>query len=238
MVRVERRGRATWLVFDRPQKLNAFTGAGYGELRDGLASAVADHATRVIVLTGVGRAFSAGADRSLVDGTADGAERARAGHEFDTMLDQFTGCDKPVIAAVNGLAVGIGCTMLLHCDLVVVAESARLQLPFTALGIAPEAASSLLLPARARWGDVMWSMLSSEWIDAGSAVAMGLAWRSVPDADLRGRVDELATKLAEVDPAAVAAAKRLLIAGRADAVRAAMARERSEMSALLEQGRR
>jgi len=141
--------------------------------------------------------------------------------------------EKPVLAAVNGLAVGIGCTMLLHCDLVIIAESARVRFPFTALGLVPEAGSSALLPLRARWADAMWAMLSSEWIDAAAAVEMGLAWRSVPDAELREQTHGAAVTIAAHDVASVAATKRLLISGREEVFRAATARELAEMSKLL-----
>lgn len=232
MVRVERRGAATWLVLDRPEALNAFTAASYEALNVGLDVAAADDDTRVVVVTGSGRAFSAGADRSLIDGRADDAERARAGAGFTAMLEKLGASEKPVLAAVNGLAVGVGCTMLLHCDLVVLAASARLRLPFTALGIVPEAGSSVLLPAQVRWPDAMWHLLSSEWIDAEDGRAMGLAWRVVPDDELVARIDEVVATLAALDPAAVAATKRLLVEGRADAVRAAMAREAAAMGTL------
>ncbi len=223
----------TWLTLDRPEALNAFTVTGYRDLRLAVERATGDHATRVIVLTGRGRAFSAGADRSLLDGTADADGRATAGAEFDGMLDAFGRCEKPILAAVNGLAVGIGCTLLLHCDLVLLAASARLRLPFTALGIVPEAGSSALLPARVRWSDAVWALLSSEWIDAPAALAMGLAWRMVDDDALLTEAATAAATIAAQDPAAVAATKRLLGAGRADVVRAAMAREQAEMGRLL-----
>lgn len=223
----------TWLTFDRPERLNAFTGADYRDLRVAIERAVDDQATRVIVLTGTGRAFSAGADRSLLDGTASSTDRELAATEFGAMLEAVGGCEKPIVVAVNGLAIGIGCTVLLYCDLVLVAESARLRLPFTALGIVPEAGSSTLLPARARWGDTAWAMLSSEWLDAPAALALGLAWRVVPDAGLLEEAAATAATIAALDPAAVAATKRLLIAGRAAAARSAMEREMVELAALL-----
>ena len=148
------------------------------------------------------------------------------------MLEAIGRCDKPILAAVNGLAVGIGCTILLHCDLVIMAESARARLPFTSLGIVPEAGSSALLPARARWGEAMWAMLSSEWLDAPACLAMGLAWRVVPDAELLDDIERVASTLAARNPAAVTATKRLLVAGRAEVVRAAMQREYEEMRML------
>jgi enoyl-CoA hydratase/carnithine racemase len=147
------RDSTAWLKLDRPERLNAFTGADYRDLAIAVNEAAADPATRALVLTGKGRTFSAGADRSLVDGTASPESRSDAGIQFHAMLDAFDHCDKPIFAAVNGPAVGIGCTILLHCDLVLLAESARLRFPFTALGIVPEAGSSVLLPARASWGD-------------------------------------------------------------------------------------
>ncbi len=222
---------ATWLTLDRPERLNAFTGSDYRDLRVAIEQATADAATRVIVLTGNGRAFSAGADRALVDGSASAADLRLASDEFSGMLEALGRCDKPIVVAVNGLAVGIGCTILLHCDLVLMAESARVRLPFTALGVVPEAGSSALLPARAPWGDLTWAMFSSEWVDAAGAVRLGLAWRVVPDTDLVAETRRVVETLAACDPAAVAATKRLLVAGRADLVRAAMARERAEMQA-------
>jgi len=223
---------ATWLTLDRPERLNSFTGRDYRELRIGIERATSDTATRVIVLTGTGRAFSAGADRSLVDGTAVAADLKLAGDEFGAMLEALGRCDKPILAAVNGLAVGIGCTILLHCDLVLMAESARARLPFTSLGIVPEAGSSALLPARARWGDAMWAMLSSDWLDAPTCLAMGLVWRVVPDAELLDDIERVAATLAARDPGAVTATKRLLVAGRTELVRAAMHREYEEMQSL------
>lgn len=220
------------LTFDRAERLNAFTGSDYRDLRIALEHAAADPATRVIVLSGAGRAFSAGADRSLLDGTASPSDHELASTEFGAMLEAIGRCEKPIVAAVNGLAVGIGCTILLYCDLVLLAESARLRLPFTALGIVPEAGSSALLPARARWGDSVWAMLSSEWLDAHGALAMGLAWRVVPDEALLVEAEGAAATIAELDPASVAATKRLLIAGRADVARAAMDRELAEMATL------
>ncbi len=222
-----------WLTLDRPERLNSFTGADYADLRAAIETATADASTRAIVLTGTGRAFSVGAVSSKKDGTATSDDRAEAGVEFTALLEALGRCDKPVVAAVNGLAVGIGCTILLHCDLVLVAESARLRLPFTALGLGPAAGSSVLRPARARWGDVAWALLSSDWIDASTAVDMGLAWRVVPDDALVAETKSAVGAITDHDPASVAATKRLLAAGHAALVRDAMAREHAELATLL-----
>jgi enoyl-CoA hydratase/carnithine racemase len=109
-------------------------------------------------------------------------------------------------------------------------------MPFTALGIVPEAGSSVLLPARVRWADTMWAMLSSEWIDAADAVRSGFAWRCVPDAELVDEVTNAAAVVAAHDPRAVAATKRLLTCGAAGEVRSAIRRDLDEMLAIQSAG--
>jgi enoyl-CoA hydratase/carnithine racemase len=231
MIAEERDGAVAWLTFDRPERLNAFTAQGYREFRVALERCATDDLIRVVVVTGRGRAFSAGADRSLLDPTS-ATERQNAGDEFFRLLEVLASFGKPLFAAVNGLAVGFGATMLLYCDVIVVAETARLRLPFTEMGLVPEAGSSALLPARVRWADAMWTALSSEWIDASEALRMGLAWRVTPDAHLREEVVEAAAKVAALDQFAVAATKRLMTVGRVDSARSAIAREMEELRAL------
>lgn len=225
-------GAVAWLTFDRPEHLNAFTGAGYQELRVALQRLARDDAARTVVLTGRGRAFSAGADRSLLNPASPDSRRQQAGEEFLRLLDVLGGFEKPLLAAVNGIAVGFGCSLLLYCDLVLIAETARLRFPFTALGIVPEAGSSALLPTRMRWTDAMWAMLSSEWIDAATAFQTGLAWRAVPDAELIEQVSSAATIISTHDANAVAATKRLMTSGRRNAALDAISRELTEMQAL------
>ncbi|MDV6977048.1 enoyl-CoA hydratase/isomerase family protein [Mycobacterium intracellulare] len=233
MLRERRDGAVAWLTFDRPERLNAFTAAGYRELRVALQRLARDDAVRAVVLTGRGRAFCAGADRSLLDPETPASVRQHAGDEFLRLLDVLGGFEKPLLAAVNGEAVGFGCTLLLYCDLVLIAETARLRFPFTALGIVPEAGSSVLLSARMRWADAMWAMLSSEWIDAAAAFRTGLAWRVVPDPELLEQVSSAATLISTHDANAVAATKRLMTNGRRHAALDAVSRELTEMQALL-----
>jgi enoyl-CoA hydratase/carnithine racemase len=220
-----------WLTFDRPERLNSFTVSDYRELRETLERCSTDDETRVVVLTGEGRAFSVGADFSLLDRSADDAT-ADAGDEFFRLLDALAGFPKPLLAAVNGLAIGFGCTMLLYADVVVVAATARLRLPFTSLGIVPEAGSSALLPAQIRVPDAMWAVLSSDWIDAATAVQAGFAWRTCPDDQLIAETSAAASKIAAHDPAAVAATKRLINAWRRPAMERAIALELKEMQRL------
>lgn len=232
MIDEQRDGAVAWLTLDRAERLNAFTAHGYRDLRTTLQRHQGDDGTRVVVLTGRGRAFSVGADRSLLGPGGSPEERHVAGDEFAQLLDVLARFDKPLIAAVNGLAIGFGATVLLYCDLVVLAQAARLRLPFTALGIVPEAGSTALLPSRVRWPDAMWSVLSSEWIEAEQALRMGLAWQVVPGADLQDVTADAAAKLAALAPAAICATKRLMIAGRAELARAAISRELHELRTL------
>jgi enoyl-CoA hydratase/carnithine racemase len=232
MISEQREGAVAWLTFDRPDRLNAFTANGYRELRVALERCGTDDQIRAVVVTGRGRAFSVGAHRSLLDPRTTMADLDRAGQEFTSLLEVLAQFAKPLLAAVNGLAVGFGATMLMYCDVILLAETARLRLPFTELGIVPEAGSSALLPTRVRWADAMWNALSSEWIDAAQAYDMGLAWRVEPEADLHQSAATAAATIAALDPHAVAATKRLMTAGRAEAARQAIARESQEMRAL------
>jgi enoyl-CoA hydratase/carnithine racemase len=237
MLRTTTADLVAWLTFDRPARLNAFTGDDYRDLRVAVDQAAGDPAIRAIVLTGAGRAFSAGADRSLLDPAEDNPQRDAAGVEFASLLRALAECEKPLLAAVNGLAVGFGCTMLLYCDLVLAAESARFRFPFTALGIVPEAGSTALLPARARWDETLWATLSSEWLDAAAAQRLGLVWRLTPDDSLHGQTAATAAAITAHDPASVAATKRLMTAGRAEAARQADRREVEAMGELQRRGR-
>jgi enoyl-CoA hydratase/carnithine racemase len=223
-----------WLTRDDPERLNAFKVADYRALRLAIAQSAGDPEVRVIVVTGRGRAFSAGADRSLLNATAATEDRSAAGEEFARFLSTLADCEKPLIAAVNGLAVGIGVTMLLYFDFVLAAESARFRLPFTALGLAPEAGSSVLLTARGRWDEAMWAMLSSEWIEAQPARDMGLVWRLVGDNSLLEEASRVAATLAALNPDSVAATKRLMNAGRAEVARRAIDREMAEFGRLMQ----
>ena len=164
----------------------------------------------VVVFTGAGRVFSGGVD--ITDMTAGipeegepvtapaccrrGTERCRAA-VFDAFVDGLQTFPKPLMAAVNGSAVGIGFTMLLHCDLVLMSENARLRAPFTRMGVAPEAGSSFLLPRRMGRQQAALALFTSDWILPEEAVAHGLAVTGVRGRPVgRGRV-ELAAQIAE-----------------------------------------
>jgi enoyl-CoA hydratase/carnithine racemase len=203
------------LTLNRPQRRNAFNDEQYDDVRAALAAAQQDDGVRVVVITGAGGAFSAGQD----------IDEMGSGRGFTPFVDQVSVFDKPLIAAVNGVAVGIGLTLLPHCDIVYVGESARLRAPFTALGLVCEAGSSLLLPLVIGPQRAAELLFTAQWIDAEQAVALGLAARVFPDQELLPAAVATAREIAAQPPLAVQQTKRLLLATRLEALRAARARE-------------
>ena len=221
-MRVEDRGAVRLLTLDRPEALNAFDSPLYRAAGTALTAARADDGVSVVVITGAGRAFSAGQDLDEMARLA-GGEAIESG--FPVLLDALESFDKPLVAAVNGPAVGIGFTMLPHCDLVLVAEGARLRTPFAEMGVPPEAASSVLFPARMGWQRAAEVLFTSPWLSAEEAVECGIALRTVPPGDLLREALALADRIAAAPLAALRAIKATMLAGRADAVAAARARE-------------
>jgi enoyl-CoA hydratase/carnithine racemase len=226
LVVVHDEGAVRTLTLNRPARLNAFTAASYRALATALESADTDRDLRVAVLFGAGRAFSSGVDLDAIAG--DGAVSSELGETFDGLLESLMTFSKPLVAAVHGVAVGFGATMLLHCDVVLVAEDARLRMPFTSLGTAPEAGSSFLLPQQVGPQHAAEMLLTSRWVDGCEAVSIGLALRCYPSAVLQDSALSLARQMASQPPEAVAAAKRLIRSGRRQAVREALLREREE----------
>lgn len=224
-------GSVRVLTFDRPEKLNAFD-AGMAQRAVGaLETADDDEAVDAIVVTGTGRGFCAGVDLDHLAALAAGTESSEHMIAFNEALRSV---EKPIIAAVNGMAVGIGCTMCLHMDLVVVGTSARFRTPFTKIGVAPEGGSSWLLPQQIGYQRAAWMLLSSEWVDATTAVEWGLAFETVPDAELESRAIERATAIAAQNRDSVGAVKRTLRAWRQPAIDAADKAEESEFGQLME----
>lgn len=223
-------GAVRVLTFDRPEKLNALDGALAGRARDALRAAATDDSVRVVVLTGSGRGFCAGVDLDYLAAMAAGTADSTPTIEFNEELQHF---DKPVIIAVNGLAVGVGTTMCLHVDLVIAAESARFRTPFTEIGVAPEIGSSWLLPQQVGYQRAAWMLLSSEWVDAAQALDHGLVVEVVPDDELVDRAVAMATVIAERNPASVGAVKRTLRAWREGPIERAIEVENVEFRRLL-----
>ena len=229
-MQVEDRGAVRLLTLDRPGALNAFDSPLYRAAGAALTAARDDDGVKVAVVTGAGRAFSAGQD---LDEMARLAAGEAAESAFPVLLAALETFDKPLVAAVNGVAVGIGFTMLPHCDLVLVAEGARMRAPFAEMGVPPEAASSVLFPARMGWQRAAEVLFTSRWLSASDAVECGIALRVVPAADLLDHVLDLAATVATAPLPALRAIKSTMLAGRADAVGAARAREEAAFARVL-----
>lgn len=202
------------LTFARPDKKNAITQAMYSALAEGVEQARADDAVRAVLFLGEGDSFSAGND--IADFIAQGSGGpGSAGKGPDDMpvfrfLKGLADLDKPAVAGVQGRAVGIGLTLLLNCDMVVVAEDALLSAPFVNLALAPEAASSLLLPAVIGHQRAFELFALGEPIDGRTALAWGLANRAAPAAEVAEIARGLAAKLAARAPNSIRRTKRLM----------------------------
>ncbi|MHC2256486.1 enoyl-CoA hydratase-related protein [Bradyrhizobium embrapense] len=196
------------LTLQRPEKKNALTGAMYDAMSNALKQAEADPAVRVILFQGDGDSFTAGND------LADFASQARGESAVDSPAHRFietiSKVGKPLVAAVQGNAVGVGTTMLLHCDLVYLAESARLITPFVNLALVPEAASSWLLPLRIGHARAYAMFALGEPMDAQGALASGLANAVVPLADLRKKAHDAAIALTKRPAGSLGMTKQLM----------------------------
>jgi enoyl-CoA hydratase/carnithine racemase len=201
---VEKRGAVTLLTLNRPDKLNAWTPQMAGELAHAIEAANADRDIGAIVMTGQGRGFCAGADvdavfKTRVDGRDPGENTAGGSGGMPANVDwiALARSSKPLIAAVNGVAVGIGVTMILPFDIIVAAEEAKFGLVFVKMGIVPELASSHFLVSRMGWGQASEMMLTGRLYPAAEAKQKGLCEYVVPQAELLPKAFELANLIAE-----------------------------------------
>lgn len=194
------------LEIARPEKKNAITVDMYAALAAGLRAAAAEPAVRAVLITGQPGIFTSGNDLE------DFMQRPRQG--LDSPVFQFmqalVACDKPVVAAVTGPAIGIGTTMLLHCDLVYVADDARLAMPFVSLGLVPEFASSLVVPRLMGRVCAAEKLLLGDPFTAEQAVEFGLANAVLPAAEVAPHARRVAERFNALPPAAVRESKKLL----------------------------
>ena len=207
-VKIEKADGVLTLTFARPDKKNALTNAMYGVLADAIAAAETDKATRVIVLRGEGDMFTAGNDvgEFATMATGDvGGER-----HVSRFVEAIARSTRPLVAAVQGRAVGIGTTMLLHCDFVVLAENAQLSTPFVNLALVPEAASSLLLPLRIGYARAYEMFALGDPVDAKTALALGIANRVVPLETLHAEAAHVAARLTKLPAGSLATTKKLM----------------------------
>lgn len=210
---------------DRPDALNAFSGEMMDEVAEAFLAAAEDDAVRVLVLTGAGRAFTAGAD---LKGDPNYVQR----HGLAGMLKSIIDFPKPFLIAVNGLGVGIGATICGLGDLVYLAEGARLRAPFSALGLTAEAASTTTFPLLMGRQRANWFLLSSEWMNAAEVVASGLALETVPDEALMTHVMGKAEMLSRLPAASLLATKRLIMEPLRQQMKASYAEENETLAAL------
>lgn len=220
---VDKSERVLRIGFDRPAKKNALTAGMYQAFTAALQSAQSDADVRVILVHGTPDAFTAGND--LHDFLANPPQGPES--PVFAFLDAITHVDKPLVAAVNGVAVGIGTTMLLHCDLVYAGQDARFALPFVNLGLCPEAASSFLLPALVGYQRAAELLLLGEPFDAVKAHAFGIVTEVVPNDLVLEAAAQAARKLAAKPPASLRVTKRLLKAQTQAMMEAALAGELS-----------
>ena len=213
--------RVLTITFNRVDKKNSFTAAMYADMADALARAQADDSVRVVVIQGHETVFSAGND------IADFLQAPPVSPDvpvfrFLRTISTFT---KPIVAAVCGPAVGIGTTMLFHCDLVYAGDNAAFSMPFVNLGVCPEAASSLLAPQRMGYGRAAEALLLADPFKAEAALEMGLVSRIVPPVDANALAQRQAQRLAAKPSQALLVTKRLMKQGQAALVATHMAEE-------------
>lgn len=201
-----------WLTLNRPEALNAWTPELGRELADALELAAADPGVRAIVLTGAGRAFSAGADLRAGIAAADGVPDVRTPlrDEYHPLILRVRTVPKPVLAAVNGPAVGIGCSLALAADLIVAARSAYFLMAFVNIGLGLDGGASLTLPARVGHARALEIAMLGERLEAERALQWGLVNRVVDDESFGAEVTDLAARLAAGAPGAYAAIKRTI----------------------------
>jgi len=207
------------LSLNRPSKMNAITREMYGALANGLNEAAGDFSIRAVIITAEGEHFTAGNDiKDFMEHppTSDDTEVAR-------FLGSLLNFPKPLLAAVTGNAIGVGTTMLLHCDVVLASPTANFSMPFTSLGLVPEAGSSYLFPLLVGYQRAARIFMTGESFSAADAKAMGLV--SSIDDDVQTAAKKVASQIAQQPPQAIINTKALLKASKHDAVAAVMKAE-------------
>lgn len=213
------------LTLDRPEALNAFNEALYDAVAEALNDAAEDPEVAVVMITGNGRAFSAGQDLTEMQARITDPGFIPGAYGFPGLIDALTRFPKPLLCAVNGLGLGIGATILGFADLAFMSADARLKCPFTSLGVAPEAASSYLLPRLIGRQNAAWLLMSSEWVDAAEALRMGLVWKVCEPDHLLPEAMRHAEVLAAKPISSLVAVKQAMAEPTRPGIAAARARE-------------
>ena len=200
---------------------------------EALLTAAGDPAVAVVLLTGNGRAFSAGTDLLELHQRTTDPDFVDGQHGFPGLLDALIDFPKPLVVAVNGIGLGIGATILGFADLAFMSSTAKLKCPFTSLGVAPEAASSVLFPRSVGHQNAAWMLMSSEWITAEECHEMGLVWRVCEPDDLMVEARRHAEILASRPIASLVAVKRTMTEPLRAQIEEARARENAAFAELL-----
>jgi enoyl-CoA hydratase/carnithine racemase len=225
--------RVRTLTLNRPEALNAFNEALYDATTIALRAAADDPEVAVVIITGTGRAFSAGTDLAEMQARITDPDFVPGEFGFLGLIDALSAFPKPLICAVNGLGIGIGATILGYADLAFMSSTARLKCPFTSLGVAPEAASSYLLPQLIGRQNAAWLLMSSEWVDAAEALGMGLVWKVCEPDDLLPLARKHAEVLASRPIASLMAVKSTMTTPVLPEIEAARARENACFAELM-----
>ncbi|MBJ7426019.1 MAG: enoyl-CoA hydratase/isomerase family protein [Ilumatobacteraceae bacterium] len=217
------------ITINRPERKNAFTRSQYEDLASALRDIDTDDSVHVAIITGAGGAFSSGQDlkemAEMATAVASGTPASSQPGGFTVLLDGLETFSKPLIAAVNGVAVGIGMTLLPFCDIVLIDETARMRVPFSELGVPPEAASSILFADQIGWQRAAEILFTARWIEATEAVEIGLALRTAPQGEVLAHAVELAKTIASKSAYSTRVIKQLMVAGRGGRIKEARARE-------------
>ncbi len=225
--------RVRTITLNRPAALNAFNEELYDAAAEALLAAATDDAVAVVLLTGAGRAFSAGTDLMEMHARVTDPDFVPGKHGFSGFLDALVDFPKPLVLAVNGLGLGIGTTMLGFADLAFMSTEARFKCPFTSLGVAPEAASSLLFPQLVGRQNAAWVLLSAEWIGPEEALEMNLVWKVCEPDALIVTARTHAEKLATRPISSLLAVKRTMTEPHRQAIREARDRENACFAELM-----
>lgn len=225
--------RVHTLTLNRPESLNAFNEALYDATTVALNSAADDPDVAVVVITGAGRAFSAGQDLAEMQARITDPGFTSGKYGFPGLIDALSAFPKPLICAVNGVGVGLGATILGYADLSFMSATARLKCPFTTLGVAPEAASSYLLPQLIGRQNAAWLLMSSEWVDATESMRMGLVWKVCEPDELISEASRHAQILASRPVSSLMAVKHAMMEPTRPEIVAARRREDNHFATLL-----
>ncbi|MAE96817.1 MAG: enoyl-CoA hydratase [Deltaproteobacteria bacterium] len=220
------------LTLNRPEKKNAFDEIQWDALRTSLDGAGQDPRVAVVVLSGAGGNFSSGADLNSFQGDRDTPREDGMPSGFFACVDSIFALEKPLLSAVQGVAVGGGCTLALASDIVYVGESVRLRLPFANLGLVPEIASSYTLQSAVGRQRANELMFTAEWIDAARALEVGLAARAFPDEELLEATLAKAREIAQWPVSSLTAIKRCMQVAHRAGIAAAREIEDKEMMRL------